>query len=117
MEKFDAENGGRVYSHIKPSNAHLDYQSYDKSQAMLYAETNGPNAPVLKHFPQIQNMPVECDNSDVNASLQTEHSTADGFTMEYGVPLYIWNNRNFLKTIKLAYNKMVFSVGTHHLMT
>ena len=45
-------------------------------------------------------MPVECDTSYLNSSVQTQHSAVDGFTREEVVPLYIWNNKNSSKDYK-----------------
>ena len=67
---------------------------------MLYTNITAPNAPVLKHPHHIQDLPVECENSDLNFSVQTQYSSVDGFTREEVVPLYISNNKNFSKDYK-----------------
>ena len=69
---------------------------------MLYTDSTVPNALVLEHLDETQNMPVECDILDLNVSMQTQYPTADEFCWKEEVPLYIWNNRNSSKDYKVC---------------
>ena len=71
-----------------------------KSQAMFDTDSAVPNALVLEHLDEIQNLPVEGDTVDLKVSDQTHCPMADEFTREEVVPLYIWNNRNSSKDYK-----------------
>ena len=90
-------NGGGVCTDIKPSNCHLIYQSHDKSsQAMLDNDSTVPTEVVFTNLEK-NNIPVECDTSDLDTALQTQYATVGDCNREEVIPLYIWADRNSSK--------------------
>ena len=90
-------SGGGVCNDIKTSNSHLTYQSHDKSQARLNNDSTVPTDIVLTNLKEIDNIPVECDTSDLDTSVQTQYATVGNLSREEVVPIDIWADKNSSK--------------------
>ena len=55
---------------------------------------------ILKDLDLTQHIPVECDMSDSDTSVQTQFTNIPNFSREEVVPLYIWADRNSSKDKK-----------------
>ena len=78
----------------------LTYQSRDKSQARLNNDNTVITEILLINLKEIHNIPVECETSDHDTSVQTQDATVGDFSREEVVevvPLYIWANKTSSK--------------------
>ena len=90
-------NGEGVSNDSKPSNFHLTHQSCDKLQSSLNNDNTISTEIVLTNLKEIDDIPVKCDTSDLDTSVQNQDATVGDFSREEVVPLYIWVNNNSSK--------------------
>ena len=94
-----------VCTDTSPLTTSLTHQQNEISQNLLPNVSTIHNTQVIDDLPTVPYMPVECDISDLSASVQLQETEVNNFSREETVPLYIWTNRNTSEDCKACLQK------------
>ena len=79
---------------LSPLIATFTHQHNDISQKLPSNISTIHTRQVVDDLVTLPHIPLHCDISDLNASVQLQDTVIDNFSREQTAPLYIWNYRN-----------------------